>query len=777
MSKSLWLITPDMIRQSIQLLHPDSELFEIRVINGKFNASGYFTDPLAAVNALLNFRPEYSSQYSAASSSNIFITLNPIDQACYSRKQRDKLLQGASPTTQDKEITALHWLLIDLDPKRITGVSSSDTELAYAEEKAKDILSFLSARGWNEPIQAMSGNGYHLVYRFNVPNTPDNVDVFKNALAGLSKKFSDDTVELDTTVFNPARICKLWGTVAQKGDNTPERPHRRACVITHPAAAVLTNNFNLLTSLSNDLNTAEHPQTASKTVSVIHSQKEQKDFDLPGFISQYGIPVKSVERASGGGTKYILEHCLFDSNHTGKDAAIFQQADGTLGYKCFHNSCSDKHWKDVRLLYEPHAYDKKPAEGKKRKDSGTYNIDRTGLLTIENLTEYLRLKGFCVQYDVIKHNLVYSGFKGEAAEYLVETAPTIIFNELQTKLDKCSPSRIAEMLLTIATRNKINPVLDIIRNAKWDGKDRISEIYSLFKIPEDDRLSRVIIEKWLMQAVCGLLNDPLHPFSLDLVLVFKGRQGIGKTRFFEHLALDQRYFGEGVCIDPRNKDSIIQATSNWICELGELGSTMKKDMDSVKAMLTMANDVYRLPYGRASLTFPRLTSFVGTVNDDKFLIDQTGNRRFATISVPDDVRIDYNSQIKPFNAVQLWAQVYYLIKKSVAAGAAVASCFRLPADISALLDSRNEEYTKPMKAEDEVVDILATLEDEKIHPRGNYIVTDKYMTVTEFMNDNPILNKYSADQVGRVLSKIGIASARTGKNRIRTRLLPYKHYN
>ena len=110
-----------------------------------------------------------------------------------------------------------------------------------------------------------------------------------------------------------------------------------------------------------------------------------------------------------------------------------------------------------------------------------------------------------------------------------------------------------------------------------------------------------------MQTVCGLFNDSKHPFSLDLILVFKGKQGIGKTRFFEHLAMLPQYFGEGMCIDPRNKDSIIQATSNWICELGEIGSTLKKDIDSVKAMLTKANDEYRLPYGRATLKFPRMT--------------------------------------------------------------------------------------------------------------------------------------------------------------------------
>ena len=237
-----------------------------------------------------------------------------------------------------------------------------------------------------------------------------------------------------------------------------------------------------------------------------------------------------------------------------------------------------------------------------------------------------------------------------------------------------------------------------------------------------------------MQAVCGLFNNGKHPFSLDLILVFKGKQGIGKTRFFEHLAMLPQYFGEGVCIDPRNKDSIIQATSNWICELGEIGSTLKKDMDSVKAMLTKANDEYRLPYGRTTLKFPRMTSFVGTVNDDKFLIDQTGNRRFATVPIP---------------------------------------------EMKAELDSRNEEYTKPMKAEDEVIDILAKLNIERQITSSNYTITDEYMTVTEFISQHTSLNKYTTEQVGRVLTKLGYGSQkkRLDGNPIRMRFLPKKEYH
>ncbi len=316
----------------------------------------------------------------------------------------------------------------------------------------------------------------------------------------------------------------------------------------------------------------------------------------------------------------------------------------------------------------------------------------------------------------------------------------------------------------------------MITSAKWDGKDRIEEIYNIFGIGKEDKLSREIIKKWLMQAVCGLFNDNKHPFSLDLILVFKGKQGIGKTRFFEHLAMLSQYFGEGVCIDPRNKDSIIQATSNWICELGEIGSTLKKDMDSVKAMLTKANDEYRLPYGRSTLKFPRMTSFVGTVNDDKFLIDQTGNRRFATVPISDDIHIDYNTQIRTFDSLQLWTQVYRIVQEEIAKGATMASCFRLDPEMKEELDSRNEEYTKPMKAEDEVIDILSRLNMDKQQTPSNCKITDEYMTVTEFMSYHSELNKYTAEQISKVLGKLGYETVKKRINGkvIRIKLLPKK---
>lgn len=269
-----------------------------------------------------------------------------------------------------------------------------------------------------------------------------------------------------------------------------------------------------------------------------------------------------------------------------------------------------------------------------------------------------------------------------------------------------------------------------------------------------------------MQTGCALFNVIECPFSLDIILVFNGRQGIGKTRFFEKLALKSQFFGEGICLDPRDKDSVMQATSKWISELGEIGSTMRKDMDSVKAFLTKSTDEYRTPYGKASLHYPRMTSFVGTVNDEEFLIDQTGNRRFVTIPLPSDLVIDYETQIKQFDALQLWAQVYELIKDKDK-----SSCFRLTEDEKRQLEKRNSSFVKPMKSECEVLDIL---EEQQIQEQG-YICTFKEMTVTEFIRIHNL--KYDARTVGQVLKKYGYKSKVKKENGKSTRVinLPYKY--
>lgn len=778
---------PNTVARAIRLLHPNGELFEIRIINGSYNASGYFMNADTAIRELQNYQAGYK-KVELAQASNIFITMNPVDSACYARKQHDKFVENVTPTTKDNEIAHLHWFLIDLDPKRMSGVSSSDAELESAKARAREIYTFLQFRGWQNPIVAMSGNGMHLVYRYNAENTAENVTLWETALKVLHEKFSDDKVDVDTTVYNPARICKLWGTLAQKGFSIPERPHRTAQILDVTPETPQINDISCLKKLIDEFPlTVPEPVKISAPAPTAPAQQQTKSkkkghFDLNEFITKYSIPVQSESNGADGSKRYVLEHCLFDETHKGKDAAIIQKADGTLCYHCFHASCADKHWKDVRLMYEPDAYDRvQNSPEKKEKPKSPYDFDGSGMLTIENLEHYLEVKRYQVRYNIVKHEMEYLGFPDyfEGAES--NLAPILIKNELQKHLKKCSIQNVMDYLEDIGRKNRVNPILNKIQSVKWDGVDRIQQIYDMFKIAETDTLSKILFKKWLMQTVCGLYNTMKNPFSLDIVLVFQGEQGAGKTRFLQHLAdlhMNRAdYFGEGVCLDPRNKDSIIEATAKWICELGEIGSTMKKDIDIVKAVLSRAYDEYRPAYARSAIRYARMTSFVGTVNDAEFLIDQTGNRRFATIPLSPDVKIDVKN-LKNFDSLQLWAQVYTLVQAEIEDGETYSSCFRLTDEEKKALDERNNSFTKPMKGETEVEDIIA----DQSTPEKDCEIKEEEMTTTEFKSLFPELSKYSTSQVAKVLEKLGYTmyikhfikpdGSRSSK---KVRKLPHKH--
>lgn len=399
--------------------------------------------------------------------------------------------------------------------------------------------------------------------------------------------------------------------------------------------------------------------------------------------------------------------------------------------------------------------------------------DKPVLECYQQFENFLDSHGYSIRYNQITKDFEFSGFNSaESMEHLPETAPRILHDELKFYFKGVSINAVSDYITIYATRHRYNPVLNAIQSVVWDGRDRITEIFQMFKIPADTEQGlycRVFIQKWLMQCVCGLFNTIDNPFSLDIVLVFQGRQGIGKTRFFEKLALKSQYFGEGISLDPRNKDCIIQSSGKWISELGELGSTMRKDMDSVKAFLSKSTDEYRLPYGRANLRHPRMTSFVGTVNDDKFLIDETGNRRFVVIPLADDLMIDYEKQIKPFDALQLWSQVYNMVRDREK-----SSCFRLSTEEKAYLMKHNEKFMKPLKGEDDVLDVLTKLQT----PQPGYTCTWREMTVLEFIQENQLF-KYDSRTVGKVLKKYGYTGvlSRDGKRVCRLIRLPYKKFN
>jgi hypothetical protein len=170
----------------------------------------------------------------------IYFTINPVAPAFLSRAV-NRLQANLSPTTSDDNIQALRWLLIDIDPKieinpgkwtHRPGISSTKGELNNAKELAKSIAEWLeNEMGLARAVRACSGNGYHLNYRIpDLDNTEENRHLVRDCLLAIEQKWRSEKADIDLSVFNPARIWKLYGTTARKGDSTELRPHRKSYI-------------------------------------------------------------------------------------------------------------------------------------------------------------------------------------------------------------------------------------------------------------------------------------------------------------------------------------------------------------------------------------------------------------------------------------------------------------------------------------------------------------------------------------------------------------------
>lgn len=324
------------VRHTLELMKLPGEVIEVRII-GQRPVSGYFKD----VDNLIKQIKRYDEE-------NIYFVMNTIKNECYDREQQENICSPRH-TTSDSDIDGRRWLLIDIDSKRSAGVGATDEEKKNAKEVGNKVFKFLRNVGFAEPICADSGNGVHLLYSIMLANTPETTLLIKNVLLVLDMFFSDDNAQVDTSVFNASRITKLYGTVARKGRDTKERPHRVSGIIRYPDVIKVTD-ISLLKKVADML-----PKSEDKS---IWNNYGADRFDLDEFISKHGINVKSIQPYTGG-KKYILDKCLFDDSHVGKDAAIFYLDNGAIGYKCFHSSCSGYKWQDVRRKFEPNAYDKK----------------------------------------------------------------------------------------------------------------------------------------------------------------------------------------------------------------------------------------------------------------------------------------------------------------------------------------------------------------------------------------------------------------------------------
>lgn len=380
-------------------------------------------------------------------------------------------------------------------------------------------------------------------------------------------------------------------------------------------------------------------------------------------------------------------------------------------------------------------------------------------LTRAALADEMHVRGYGVRYNVISGEYETIG-RTEAGRVMTQDdLVTLMHDALADDYKGASFDTLTQYIAFQARENQYNPVVELLAAAKWDGVDRLPQLYNLVGVT-DDELSKTLIRKWLYQAVALLFNDAADPFGADGCLVLNGEQGAGKTSLFRHLALRDAWFGEGCSIDDHDKDTGRRVITKWISELGEVESTLKSDISKLKAFVSASVDRYRLPYGKSDVVAPRFTSLCATCNSDRYLIDPTGNRRWW--SVPFNRTVP-RAELLELDALQLWAQIFAIVAPLTYHDK--AACFRLTDEEKKALAVRNGEYEKPMKGQPEVEDILFQAKRDDL--------TVKRMTVSEFKGLWDVLRPYSAQQISTALKACGIEITRTRAGAVAELPSPY----
>jgi len=330
----------DGIRDAVNVLAASGSVVEVRALADGVTHSGYFDDyeRLARAVEALDADPSVAG---------IYVTLNTVNPALLARRaNRIKMrLSRKDATTADADILRRRWFPVDIDPVRPSGVSSTDAEHAAALAAAERIATYLTEQGFPSPIKADSGNGAHLLYRIDLPNDDAATALVKGALATLDALFSNETVTVDTANHNAARIWKLYGTLSRKGDNTPERPHRRARLLAVPDDVRMAPR-EYLQHLAALLPRDEPPERKKPN-------GNGPGIDLASWLLDHGIAVRST-RPYQGGTLFTLDECPFSSAHN-DGAFTIQFANGAIFAGCHHASCGGgaQRWPELREMYEP----------------------------------------------------------------------------------------------------------------------------------------------------------------------------------------------------------------------------------------------------------------------------------------------------------------------------------------------------------------------------------------------------------------------------------------
>lgn len=467
--------------------------------NKKPSYRGYFNDPKKAADAIRQ----------RDGRSNCFVTLNPCQQALLARGN-NRLVEASYDNpierTKDSEIISDNWFLIDIDPKRPSGISATDEELSKAAEVAKAVYGYLLSIGVPAEsfIKGTSGNGYYLLIR--LPNCPINEKntATKQVLVNfLADRFDTDVIEIDRTVFNPARLICVLGTMKVKGDSTEDRPHRRSEVYTiggaafDPTKSQRCTPFDLY-ALAEAIIPKSEPKSAIKPeAKPTASTPNAEAFDIRNFTHL----LTGERTTSRGFTEYDCPAC-------GGSKKLWIE-DATGKYGCFHipaGTCSTRAIREA--LGQPKGF-LKPLEWPQTSKENKPQLEQKLLLNIQRMAdiEPIQTDWLWFPYIPLGKLTMFEGDPGLGKSWITcAFATAIAAGKGLPGMPETAPRSVLMFFTEDGAADTVRPRLDSMRAD-------VSRIYAVDEPVSLDDPGLLAIEEAIIETKAQLVTiDPLLGF-------------------------------------------------------------------------------------------------------------------------------------------------------------------------------------------------------------------------------------------------------------------------
>lgn len=225
------------------------------------------------------------------------------------------------------------------------------------------------------------------------------------------------------------------------------------------------------------------------------------------------------------------------------------------------------------------------------------------------------------------------------------------------KLPSIPKNALEEALQTVAHAERYHPIREWLASLEWDGKPRLDK-WLMYVIGESPKTIHAQHAEYLMLVgrfwLLGMVNRVMEPgCKFDYCPVLEGVGGLRKSTLAKVLA-GKPYFSDTPFEIGKGKEGQEQVNGVWVYELAELSTMSKSDINAIKAFISSEVDRYRVAYGATVESFPRQCVLVGTTNEDTYLRDRTGNRRWWPFPVRHQINTEWVERFRE----QLFAEAF-----------------------------------------------------------------------------------------------------------------------